>query len=598
MQSFHEFCQALRLVHDRYSASGFMQPKPSGFRIYLRDLLPTSIVFVAVEQGRVFGTTSANLYLPGSIPLAKLFPKELSDLVRTGAIAAEGTKLACAHITADEPRIHGGLGVTAIALLNLIYGWCVKSGVTDWLIVVHPRVRRFYEEDLGFKAIAELETCAHVANNPGVLLALDVSALKSGERKPTKIAEEIFSISCPLRLVTPDSYQLSDEEVGLLLLDDLEIISTAPVGDISALLRSYPTLTKIIATQIGVIRHRFSETLQPRLASSCVRLLSTPKGIVCAKNLEFVPECFALRGLLEKLRILIELILSKKNIAFDISIDDSIPDSILADSALLSKLLITCAKLISVADRQTGHATESPGWVKLHISWKAGMDDQLDLILHLVSAFKISTKDLRHVAEAMAAKLTKYKNRSAGLEFTCIVPAMKISLAPHLMLTSATNKLSPSALNSLESKLSQIKFTILIIEDNLVNQVIMRRLLERLGISVDIAKDGVEGLNKYNLNSYNLILMDIQLPKLDGLSLTKMIREQEANSNIYTPIYAMTSFVMNGDEIRCKEAGVDGYLPKPINCEELYKVLFKLISDQESTLISGSMESKLRDVGT
>jgi CheY-like chemotaxis protein len=106
---------------------------------------------------------------------------------------------------------------------------------------------------------------------------------------------------------------------------------------------------------------------------------------------------------------------------------------------------------------------------------------------------------------------------------------------------------------------------ILIIEDNEQNRYLMQYMLEKVGHSVVLAKNGAEGIAMTLGEKPDLILMDIQLPDIDGLEVTQRIRASEADNKI--PIVAVTSFAMAGDREKAFAAGCTGYIEKPINPE-------------------------------
>ena len=105
------------------------------------------------------------------------------------------------------------------------------------------------------------------------------------------------------------------------------------------------------------------------------------------------------------------------------------------------------------------------------------------------------------------------------------------------------------------------KGRILLVEDNVVNQKLALRLLEKMGYSADVVSNGREGVKAVETNQYNLVLMDVQMPEMDGLEATRQIRKKEEN---HIPIIAMTANAMTGDRERCIEAGMDDYISKPI----------------------------------
>ena len=132
------------------------------------------------------------------------------------------------------------------------------------------------------------------------------------------------------------------------------------------------------------------------------------------------------------------------------------------------------------------------------------------------------------------------------------------------------------------SKLSQFKKEahLLLAEDNIINQRLANALISKTGIPVDVVNDGEIAINKLKDNKYDLILMDVQMPNMDGLTATRKIREQLQNENI--PIIAMTAHAMKGDKEKCLSVGMNDYISKPIEPEKLYKVLYNWLKEKPS----------------
>ncbi len=112
---------------------------------------------------------------------------------------------------------------------------------------------------------------------------------------------------------------------------------------------------------------------------------------------------------------------------------------------------------------------------------------------------------------------------------------------------------------------------LLLAEDNLINQKVALQIIRVLGYSADVAQDGEEVLKLLETKSYDLILMDVQMPNLDGLEATRIIRERYPERNIH--IVAMTANAMSSDRENCLASGMDDYLSKPISILELTRVL-------------------------
>jgi CheY-like chemotaxis protein len=131
----------------------------------------------------------------------------------------------------------------------------------------------------------------------------------------------------------------------------------------------------------------------------------------------------------------------------------------------------------------------------------------------------------------------------------------------------------PSASHAMHEQHAESSLNILVAEDNPVNQKLAVRILEKRGHRATVARNGREALAKLRLESFDLVLMDVQMPELDGIETTAAIRESEHGNGKHQPIIAMTANAMKGDEQRCLDAGLDGYLAKPIRREELYALL-------------------------
>jgi two-component system, sensor histidine kinase and response regulator len=120
---------------------------------------------------------------------------------------------------------------------------------------------------------------------------------------------------------------------------------------------------------------------------------------------------------------------------------------------------------------------------------------------------------------------------------------------------------------------------ILLAEDSPVNQALGLAQLQRHGHRVVVVNNGLEALTKSESHSFGLILMDLQMPEMDGLAATRAIRERERPSGAHVPIVAMTAQVVCEDRERCLLAGMDGYLRKPIRYHELVALLEQLFAD-------------------
>jgi CheY-like chemotaxis protein len=129
---------------------------------------------------------------------------------------------------------------------------------------------------------------------------------------------------------------------------------------------------------------------------------------------------------------------------------------------------------------------------------------------------------------------------------------------------------------------------ILLAEDNAVNEKVACAILKKAGHTVEVARDGRQAVRLMAAGSFDVVLMDVQMPEMDGFEATAAIREMEKGTGAHTPVIAMTAHAMGGYKERCLEAGMDGYVTKPIRREVLLQALAEFQGAPEPSAVAGS----------
>ncbi len=159
--------------------------------------------------------------------------------------------------------------------------------------------------------------------------------------------------------------------------------------------------------------------------------------------------------------------------------------------------------------------------------------------------------------------------------YDCLLTVFHAARKPVAAKTSAAGGTCPPPPEILNGNIR-----ILVVEDNLINQMVAVKILEMGGIETDTAANGHEALQKLEISSYDLVLMDIQMPVMDGYEATARIRKSRGSISAHNiPIIAMTANAMKGDQEKCLQAGMDDYISKPVDALKLQAKINKWLSD-------------------
>lgn len=208
--------------------------------------------------------------------------------------------------------------------------------------------------------------------------------------------------------------------------------------------------------------------------------------------------------------------------------------------------------------------------------------DGIDTALMLQS-LELKTRPTVYLITGYGNQISYEEAQRAGISRILVKPITPSTLNDALMelLENDMEAKIPSSLKVLEDHLRQYeKMKILLVEDNQINQEIVGQLLEPFKFEIELAENGQEAINKIAQDKFDLILMDVQMPVMDGLAATTMIRDLPGWEAV--PILAMTANAFEEDRRKCIEAGMNDHLLKPVEPEILYKCLIKWLPGKKN----------------
>ncbi|MFN8546415.1 MAG: PAS domain-containing protein [Candidatus Eisenbacteria bacterium] len=186
----------------------------------------------------------------------------------------------------------------------------------------------------------------------------------------------------------------------------------------------------------------------------------------------------------------------------------------------------------------------------------------------------------RQLLLRMGGDLFAASEEGEGSTFVFRVPLTTAGRAPSTAIRS-TGVLACDEGEAARRVVPHLGFRVLVVDDNAVNRVVATRFLERWGCDVSIAEDGEQALERMQTSEFDVVLMDVQMPVLDGLTATRRWRVLETASGRHLPILALTAHAMAGDRESCLRAGMDGYVAKPIRSSELLAALREHVEPRE-----------------
>ncbi len=315
-----------------------------------------------------------------------------------------------------------------------------------------------------------------------------------------------------------------------------------------------------------------------------------------AGKLVIAPQPFELLKFVDRIMHLLALRASEKQVAFSQRIEDNVPIWVVGDEIRLGQVLIN---LLGNAIK----FTPAGGKVELLVRALPHREVSQPMAVELVfiisdTGIGIAPEKLEKIFEAFVQADTSVTREFGGTGLGLTISRKLVSLmggridvksipgGGSTFTFSVPVQVSEPRAPSLEREEPRVAVTltpvpqsrhILLAEDNPVNERLARRVLEKQGYVVTVARNGREAIDlacaSTNPNPFDAILMDIQMPLIDGLEATQAIRRFEKQINRHTPIIAMTANAMEGDRERCLDAGMDDYISKPIDIQHLTAVV-------------------------
>ena len=264
---------------------------------------------------------------------------------------------------------------------------------------------------------------------------------------------------------------------------------------------------------------------------------------------------------------------------------DRISHYLIGDPSLLRSLIVNIIKGLNLymhtgnpIELQIINMRESPSQVRLEFKFVAESDLCEDLATYLES--------LNHSDSHQGSNLANARNllheSESGLSAECDGPLASITFFQDFAKDTTRSVIEPTEAVEVE-KVSKIGIElkdakILLVEDNAINQKIVLLSLNKQVSQIDVARNGKIALEMFGLKQYDLILMDIMMPVMDGIIATKKIREIESTGETHIPIIAITANALAGDRENCLAAGVDDYIAKPFQADVLIKMMKNLLA--------------------
>jgi CheY-like chemotaxis protein/two-component sensor histidine kinase len=320
---------------------------------------------------------------------------------------------------------------------------------------------------------------------------------------------------------------------------------------------------------------------------------------------------FGLRELLHSIETMFASRILLKNLQLTVNIDKQIPGVLNGDAVRLTQILVNLVnnsiKFTNKGDIRISVKADARVEDKINISFSVkdtgiGIPpEKIDTIFErFQQAFEDSTRKYggTGLGLSIVKQLVELQNGTIRVSSTQNVGTEFIFTIPYTVARELTAVVDQNTAVNDEILLDENNTRILVAEDNVMNQSLMRHLLADRHLEFDIVNNGQEAIEQLRQKRYSLVLMDIQMPRMDGYSATMKIRN-ELKSSI--PIVAMTAHAMAGEREKCMANGMNEYISKPIREHELFKIINAVLNTKRGLIAAddniSSNDGKTLDLG-
>jgi len=306
-----------------------------------------------------------------------------------------------------------------------------------------------------------------------------------------------------------------------------------------------------------------------------------------AGKIVFDSQPFAPANIVDTTVLMMKSKAQQKGINLNYQLDGKTPKTVLGDSVRLSQILIN---LISNSLKFTENGSISVSvicikedmesvWLDFSVK-DTGIGIPIDKQSKIFESFEQATNDTARkfggagLGLSIVKQLVKLQNGEISVTSS---PENGTDIHIQLPFLKYSEKIDGVIQNGSATPLSNgTGIHILVVEDNPINQMLVIKVLKKQGFETDVAENGLIALNKLKDKDFHIILMDVQMPEMDGYEATVKIRELESYKK-EIPIIAMTAHTFKGEYERCIEMGMNDYISKPFDSKDLYQKIFKLL---------------------